>query len=412
MPTYFSPMGTPHRMNSRYRLVDNSTGWISFNEYSMLKATAFGRFVLVQNSLSDWQKRIADGIDASTAYFRNGLDFKLAHTRVDARVPLGKASHYVSEGSNITLGPTNRIENHDTDLRDQALKRFKARLARNTGEHKLGAPLAELHEVRGMVTNAAEQAWKLVEALALIRKTKGRSAYKYASEKWLGFAFGVQPVLNDIQSGIKSVGDYLSRHDHNVRLYATASKYWTSGGSGKSRGPYGTWFHTDTTYQHSLSYRYIGAWDLLLESGNDYSIWDHLGLKATQLPAVAWELVPFSWILDYFGTVGDFLEDAFESPPGELKYLVCCRKYKMRVFNDCYYSPYEGTILSQKKDRAVCDYWEFERTPLGALPHRALRLQSADEIGKHVVSKLLNLVALKGVGVWQGRNYIKTVRTR
>lgn len=369
---------------------------MSAYEYSTLQATAFGRFVLVQNSLPDWKKRIAEGRDASTAYAINGLSFKTAQTRVEALVPASNP-RYESVGNNITCGPSMAIENHDTTLRDIALKRFKERLARSTGEHKLAAPLAELHEVRGMVTNAAEQAFELVKALVLIRKTKGRSAVKYASEKWLGFTFGVQPLLSDIHSGLVSVAKFLSRHDHEVRLYATARRQWVKGAKSYSRGPYGTWFNTDTTYIHDLSYRYVGAWNLLLESANDYSLRQHLGLTVSQLPAVMWELTALSWILDYFGTIGDYLEDVFVSPAGDMKYLVLCRKYKMRVLNNCYYTPYEGQITAQTKDTAVVDYWEFERTPLTSLPHLALRFRSTDEIAKHAVGKLLNLCALEGV---------------
>lgn len=394
----YIPMHATDRMYGQFRLLDPLGPWqVDPNAYSQQASFAFGREGIGRNSTPDWQKRIATGQNASNYYTRNGATIKLGRTSVEAFITVGNSGRQ-SIGGNITLGRTYDIENADPALADIALKRFKARLTRATGEVQLGAPIAELHEVRGLITSLQKESIDMLTALIRIRKTKGASAWKYASEKWLTYTFGIAPVVSDIKSGLSAVEKWLTQNDRRVRLYATASKYWTTGFRSKSIGPYGTWFNFDTTYQHSLSYRYIGAWDLLVDCANDYSLHEHLGLTFGALPSVAWELVPFSWVVDYVCTMGEFLEDTFTSPPGDLKYFVLCRKYKMKVLNRMYYTPKEGSIIRQQTGESVCDYWEFERTPLTALPHRPLRLKTSAEIRSNLTSKLMNLASVLGAG--------------
>lgn len=399
MSTTRVPMWATNRMYCFYRMISPTLGPLIAdpNAYNQETRCAFGSQNVVRNSTPDWQKRIADGRDASNYYSRNGVSIRMGRTSVEALIKVGE-THYNSVGGNITLGLTHLIQNNDPDLRDLALKRFKARLARNTGESQLGAPIAELHEVRSLITSLQKESVDLLLALIRIRKTKGASAWKYASEKWLTYQFGIAPLVRDIKTGLASIEKYFVQNDRRVRLYAGASKYWTEVVPNRTKGPYGTWFNSDATYQHKLSYRYIGAWDLIVDSANDYSLHEHLGVTFGALPSVAWELTPFSWVVDYVCTMGEFLEDAFSSPPGDLKYFVLCRKYDMKVLNRMYYTPKEGSIIRQQKGEGICEYWEFERTPLTALPHRPLRFRTAAEIRSNLTSKLMNLASVLGAG--------------
>jgi hypothetical protein len=150
--------------------------------------------------------------------------------------------------------------------------------------------------------------------------------------------------------------------------------------------------------EHCLSYRYTAGYDLFSQSGNDYGILDHFHLEAGALPSVLWELIPFSWLFDYFTTIGPFLDDVFVSPSAKCLYVVRNRRYEV------------GTGVSLKPDYTSQGYSYkpvavddgffaykqvyFTRDPFGSLPTRSLRFRSLDEIGNNALSKAFNLLAL------------------
>lgn len=113
-----------------------------------------------------------------------------------------------------------------------------------------------------------------------------------------------------------------------------------------------------------------------------------------------WELTPYSWIADYFGTVGAYLDDAFVSYPGKLGYLNLIRRYSMTSDINYSFNATEGTssyknyVLDQYVLPDVFNYARITRTPLTAIPHRVLRLKTKDELAQHALNKLLNLTAL------------------
>ena len=135
----------------------------------------------------------------------------------------------------------------------------------------------------------------------------------------------------------------------------------------------------------------------MLRSSADYSAVDHFKIGLPALIPTFWELVPYSWIVDYFTTVGDFLEDTFIATPANSVYLLENRKYRASGLNYMQHTVSGGyEILSERKGTANWSYYEFERKVLSTLPHRILRLKTIDEVGKHSLTKLLNLTSLFG----------------
>lgn len=142
--------------------------------------------------------------------------------------------------------------------------------------------------------------------------------------------------------------------------------------------------------------------DFKLIFSNDYSLRQHLGLSeiGAKLPSIAWELMPFSWVLDYFGTMGAYLEDVFESPPGESIYLTRTTKSvwdststvsMYRVAN----VQWINSSIDHMRPGHI-RYVSVVRDVLQTLPARPLRLKTLDEAGLSSVSKLLNLASLLG----------------
>jgi hypothetical protein len=148
---------------------------------------------------------------------------------------------------------------------------------------------------------------------------------------------------------------------------------------------------------YELSYRYVRAFDLLLQSCNDYSLYQQLGLTGPDVFATAYELIPYSWALDYFVNIGQFLDDTFSSPPGNLRYLVLDRRYHVHILIGAkFVLPASSYVVRQTQKPGEADYFEFERSPTTVMPHTSLRLRTVDEMGKYGLSKLANLFSILG----------------
>lgn len=287
----------------------------------------------------------------------------------------------------------------DTAVADMALARFKRKISLHTGEYSILVPTAELREMRGLIRSSAELVTDLVKELLLIKRTKGRSAFRYASQAWLTYGFGLSPLISDTQAICKALTDYYLRTDHTVRLTGKSERQWVSGTTTKSayNFPFGCRFVDSSNISHTIGYKYTGAYNFKLRSSNDYGLVDHFNVNLPSLSAVAWELTAFSWVVDYFTTTGAYLEDVTTATSGNLLFLNRNRRYEQKGTSTTRYTANPGTIItSQKIGTTEWKYFEFERTPLAVLPGRSLRFKTADEIGLHSVTKLLNLVAVLG----------------
>lgn len=353
----------------------------------------------------DWRVQVLRNVDASTPYSVRYIRFSPAYSDVEARSQFSSPPEWPSVRVKSRFFTRNLTakdlidDREDEDLREIALRRLKQRLSSDVGQYSALAPLAELRELRGLIRTTADSATKLVRSLLSLKRKSGirGNPFKNASDLWLSWSFGIKPTINDTANLAKSIAYYLESSDRRVRLVGSAERSWTSSSSSRSNaGPYGVDMNYNASGVHRLSYKYTGGMALHVSSANGYEATDHFGITANNLPSVAWELAAYSWLVDYFTTVGAWLDDAFQSPPGDLTYLVLNRKY---VFEGtCNIEPgrtYNGTDFRQyRNNKGQLSVTVLDRRVLPTIPHLALRFKTADEIGINAVNRLLNLTAL------------------
>lgn len=359
---------------------------------------------LTRSENPDWRSQVAKSQDASTYYYRDGWSWKAPLSRCKVRgVHLGGAWTTSAYGKNQFLGsiPSNLQDIEDTAVRDIALAALKRRLNEQQGNASLLAPTAELKELRQLIGLATNVTGKFLEVCRLSLLKRGMRLSKAVSGAYLAWVFGLRPLIGDINGALDAIESYLTRYDRSVRLKGAFWRDWVS--SVKDRGTTGTYGATvslDTEIQYKLSYRYVGSFDLLVNSANDYGIAEHLGFTKSDVVPALWELLPFSWVFDYFTTMGSFLEDVFSSSPGTLKYLVLDKKLEVVGRVRQYYTKWSdggGSVWDMTENVPSDGWWkyfQFVRTPQSSIPHRALRFHTLDAVGSRAVDKLLNLTAV------------------
>lgn len=414
MPTYDVP--DQYLLVERYKFWNNTPPYSESNPQTTgaktrWEANGRGTERTIRNSNPDWRQRIAKRQDVSSAYKREGwtkpVETDWARVRAN--------NQWVPYPSNTTVYETTwrygmpAIDMiRDPVIDDLANSRIKRKLAKRVGDMALMAPVAELTELRSTIGGLAKMTTDLVKSLIDIKRTKGKSAAKYAGDSWLTFGFGVTPTVGVVKDLCQSIQSFVDRTDRTERLTGSAKKEWRStttakdGGSISSVTLNGKW-----ELNHSYSVRYTAGFDLLLKSANDYGALDHFHLNEVGgLVPVFWELMAYSWVVDYFTTVGAFLDDVFTSDPSKCIYCVKSELYTADVV---------GTVTARaNRVYSYQNYWEdyfddahfsgkyfnFVRTPLVKLPTRALRFKTVDEVGKNAVNKVLNLasVLIQGTG--------------
>jgi hypothetical protein len=362
-------------------------------------ATGLDVAVCVDNP--NWRYKLAKHQDASNPYTRKGGSAHPVTISCESKVyGSGNPPAYQVVGSTLWHGipPTpSTFASTDSALADIAVTRLKRKIQQSQGDIHAMVPLAELHEMRGLISGSADLATRLMRDLINIKRSRGRSAVRYASKAWLNFQFGVNPLIQDTRAVSQAIADYLLRQNHYKVYRAGAKKQFFSSDKGQMTGDVNANIDYVTRMSHELSYQYTAAVDVQVTSGNNYGAMAHFHVGFEELPSVLWELTPYSWVVDYFTTAGDFLEDVFSTNPGATTYCVESRKYTCHAKFDVEFHPMAASVRGFKSSTGASgawNYYEFERSPKTTIPRRILRLKTVDEIGIFGVKKLLNLAAV------------------
>lgn len=340
-----------------------------------------------------WRVTIANGGDATSNYSRAGYSVK--PTTYTVRT---ESNAYLSFGYGTYAGDISILERDTTALDDKALGRIKNKLQGKVGNAQLGPPLAESREIHRLVRQINGLGMSSFKALLAAKASKGKSVTKQLSDIWLGFGFGVNPLLQDAKHAADAILHYITRQDSRVVVSAAATQDYFSGYPAPRNYSlageviaYNTKIGFSGNSRHTQGIRYEAAFDLQVRSGGSYSVADHLGLRVGALPSILWELTPYSWAIDYFTTVGSWLDDVFYTVPGTCVFAL--KNYKYHVETTCFPQAYANTGFKTQisGNPTKISYFNFSRTKIAGLPTRELRIKSVDEIANHGLTKLLNL---------------------
>jgi len=155
---------------------------------------------------------------------------------------------------------------------------------------------------------------KRLKAIRNLKRSVKESKLKFAlrthkllGNAWLQYRYGWRPLVNDIQNAMKAYEAIMGSKKQPPLVVKRSTRELAYGYSGKnldSKPSNGVWME----YKH--------RWDVKVTAGVIYRLRDqslnaraaHItGLTLRDLPGVAWELVPYSFVVDWFIDVGSWL---------------------------------------------------------------------------------------------------------
>lgn len=265
-------------------------------------------------------------------------------------------------------------------------------------------PLVELRDFHATVKGISQATSVVLTSILDLHKAVKHPSelVKYVSDAWLTYSFGVKPMLSDASAIATSLAATLKGPIAET-VRSKSKKNWNAYTVGDSGLPGWLGMGTDKlSHQIELTNRYGVGLDTAVRSSNTYSelanFNDHFALHVESFVPAIWELIPYSWLADYFANIGDVLSDRFETTP-KIRYAWKSILYREKVKG----ITVANSSNSYAKNFAItkCPEWELEhvhyvRTVISSIPVRSFSFKTMDVVGFNATKKVLNLVSILG----------------
>jgi len=191
-----------------------------------------------------------------------------------------------------------------TNAENRVITECLARLADQ--KVNIGVSLAEIGETARTIASLALDGLKLLKAIKRGNVAEIRELFNFKGDiggsvasRWLQLQYGVRPIMNDIYGLSNLMNGNLSQDDTSLTVRSFKSYTAILSSSSEITTPLASTFSYKSWIQyHCRLTAYVAKEELRALS--------LLGL--TNPAEVVWEVVPFSFVVDWFAPVGTFLQ--------------------------------------------------------------------------------------------------------
>jgi hypothetical protein len=130
-------------------------------------------------------------------------------------------------------------------------------------------------------------------------RSRGLSLVDYISKEWLKYRYGIMPIMYDVDGIVKALEKDKSKGLQHSRGGANRTRKQETPPTSFVFGNF------DHTYKDTFTHEVVVKCGLMYkaELGTD----DFLGLNLRSIPSTAWELIPFSFVIDWFANVQTYV---------------------------------------------------------------------------------------------------------
>lgn len=263
-----------------------------------------------------WRQQIREGSNATTdlsAYEETAETTSGSWSGIDDSSPAVPYCHSNKQGIDFSVSPLavpgNSVTYAQAVATAKAYKIINQKLSQFSGQAFMG----EMKETKNLLMNPFKRSVELAKSLVAARKVG-----KNAAKSWLEFQFGIKPLLSDVDALIDMINKQFEKEKRLAyRTYGTKSDVLKSSVTDMF-DIYGFYQRVDKWEELKaeciIHFAVTQAW---LDSANkEKSRFSDSFSDVSDIPETTWELLPWSWLVDYFVNVSDILQAACTSTAG------------------------------------------------------------------------------------------------
>lgn len=271
------------------------------------------------SNIGDWRERIALGLSATTALEGTStLRMEMQGGSITARFGYPYViCHQYGDLFSIQAGVPSASTGLDAIAERKAASKFLSKYIAATNTWRGGNFMAEIRETIQMLRHPSKllyhKVWEYAGSFRKFRnvkRLKRKHVADYIADTWLGFVFGVKPLIADCNDAGKALERIKNGSGHDTMRIS---------GYGDNR------FMDKTIFAHSVppgaqslnnffahysvkhqTCRYYGA--LKAQPADRYTAFEQAGFTVFDIVPAAYEAMPWSFFLDYFGNINEILD--------------------------------------------------------------------------------------------------------
>ena len=355
---------------------------------------------------SDWKVKVSRKQDATNPY--EATSYKVGKVASHTVYSSGfSPSGPYTQSSWIYASrryPFSAVTKLRPEIDDMTVKQFKSKLNRNEiGKFNALVPIAEFKDLHSScvgLVNSATRVARQVLGKSYAKKLSPMSFLSFTADAWLQWSFGISPILSDIKKANAAISAFITRQDKTISIDAIGKTEWVGR---ESDDPWNMYYGMDhiliTRGYHLYETRLAGGYDVKLTNSFDYTASEWFGVSWQGVAEVLYELTPYSWLLDYFTTIGDVISDdpvVTETPTWLYRTTQVTSRYmsdfECRQWNN--QGPFRVRIDKEIKTQGSAEAHYIKRTKLATLPPLTLRLKTFQEMERFGESKLANILSV------------------
>lgn len=213
-----------------------------------------------------------------------------------------------SYGLPLKIPPSSDVSHADlASAISEAATSVQSKVA--SGDAQVLEDMAQFGQAMDLFRKPLAGAQRLTSAFEKVLRNRQQSAGKafgslgaagaqFVSGEWLKYRYGILPIINDM----KAIMATLARPPQKIRKTEHASVQLSGSSYASGISPSGDWYFEHKRESHT---------DILVRatSIDEYfrSFRTDLGLSVDQIPRTVWNIIPFSFVVDWFVNVDDFI---------------------------------------------------------------------------------------------------------
>lgn len=290
---------------------------------------------VIKSDRANWASLVASRSDATNPYYRRvceavNMGASMLYSEVTPK-PVSQTARWKSSG--LIIPGNTAIKNltlqYDDATNDLA---FQAKLYDDVVKFQLPTFLGELRETYRMIRHPLKGIREGVDRLALLSDKFGKSTKKYRSwrrldkdarDLWLEWSFGIKPFVADVEAAVTAYRSLADTEKFKHFRYRSVASWETSSYDGNNGFSNLYWAETEIrTFYREYFYRSLYSF----QNQEPPSKLDMFGLNWQTIPLTVWELIPWSFLIDYFFTIEKALSSAVVMSMVEPVYISRSRK--------------------------------------------------------------------------------------